>query len=155
MKTYPTELHLVAMEVEPCVWTIHEQNAAGQAGKLLGVSLVHVDDFIFAGDDTLTRWTTPGEDPRPLCLGVVGTRRRVAVRCRYQGGLRGLSPNAGEVRPGRQGGGCLEKRDRGPESDLTEPERSSLRSLCGDGMWLASQTMPQISAWVADSPPSP
>ena len=42
------------------------------------------------------------------------------------------------------------KSKRQPDEDLREDEKSRLRTLCGDGMWLASQTMPQISAWVAD-----
>ena len=56
MKKDFDKLNLVGMEIEPCVWSIHLRDAQGKPGELIGVSMVHVDDFIFSGAEEQPKW---------------------------------------------------------------------------------------------------
>ena len=44
------KLGLTAMTAEPCLWCAYER------GRLVGMILVHVDDFLIAGDERSATW---------------------------------------------------------------------------------------------------
>ena len=48
---------VTAMEIEPCLWGLYDQDR-----RLLGQVLVHVDDFLFAGNDDHPSWKNFLED---------------------------------------------------------------------------------------------
>jgi hypothetical protein len=60
----PTPLY--ALEIEPCLWTLYDGTPKVAKDNLIGQVIVHVDDFVFAGDWNHPLWKNVVHDIRQL-----------------------------------------------------------------------------------------
>eukprot|EP00959_Pyramimonas_sp_CCMP1952_P286213 5985153-Pyramimonas_sp.AAC.1 len=57
-----TKLGLQASELEPCMWKVR----CSKTGRLIGLAMTHVGDFILAGDRDHEEWTNIAKQIRKL-----------------------------------------------------------------------------------------
>jgi hypothetical protein len=144
ISTYFDQLGLRRCWSDPCCWTLQEK------GKLIGLVSGHVDDFLFSGDETNSKWLKTMESIKTEyrwsdweCNDFIQCGVRVQ---REHDGSYALSQEKYvdelkyiNIRANR-------KKDKHGETD--DMEKSQLRTLLGGVSWYAQQVAPQFSAEV-------
>lgn len=144
ISTYFDQLGLRRCWSDPCCWTLQEN------GKLIGLVSGHLDDFLFSGDETNSKWLK--------IMGSIKAEYRWSdwecddlIQCgvrvqREHDGSYALSQEKYveelkyiDIRANK-------KKDKHGETD--EMEKSQLRTLLGGVSWYAQQVAPQFSAEV-------
>ncbi|CAK0880367.1 unnamed protein product, partial [Prorocentrum cordatum] len=145
------KLGLQACDLEPCLWSLR----CPETKTLLGLIMCHVDDFILCGAREHPAWRKALKSIKDL----------------YTWGT--WEDMDDEIDSIEQCGVTIEKNEKGffqhqqnyidklkeifpkyPKAKgsdrLTEADQSTLRTWCGALSWLGVNTLPWVSAWVAD-----
>ncbi|CAK0832360.1 unnamed protein product, partial [Prorocentrum cordatum] len=153
VKVGPKKLGLHACELEPCMWKLR----CSQTGRLIGMAMAHVGDFIVAGDNERPEWNQLVAHIRRLYKwgawedmndGVASAEQCGAITIEENGKgfflrQRADADNIQEVRPPDGG------RHRPPDS-LRDKDQTVLRAICGEIYWLGVNAMSFLLAWVAE-----
>ena len=132
------------LETEPCCWRFMSEDANGER-RVVGLAVAHVDDFLFAGDQTSAEWQT-------ALQGIYNAYQWSPweVDSYYHCGVQVLQQADGSSSL------CHSKycesieqiqfQRRDEAEPATESEKQQLRGVLGALQWRAYQTGPQHSA---------
>ena len=130
------ELGGVQTAADPCVWVF-----CSESGEHMGIIGAHVDDFLIAGNESpewnkaleillaAFRWTPWEEKTFKQCGIMIEQREDNSIVQQQEEYLSALEEIDIDI-----------KRQRTPNAEVTENERTQLRALLGGLQWLVTQT---------------
>ncbi|CAK0837902.1 unnamed protein product, partial [Prorocentrum cordatum] len=146
------KLRLQACELEPCLWKAR----CSRTGRLIGMIMAHVDDFIMAGDTSHPEWQDMVKRIRGLYKwgtwedmndGLTSLEQcGVTIEESEQGFFLHQKSYIDKIKEVKAASGSKHR----TTDSLKDSDKTVLRAFCGEIYWLGVNTMPFLLSWVAD-----
>ncbi|CAK0818384.1 unnamed protein product, partial [Prorocentrum cordatum] len=146
------KLRLQACELEPCLWKAR----CSRTGRLIGMIMAHVDDFIMAGDTSHPEWQDMVKQIRGLYKwgtwedmndGLTSLEQRgVTIEESEQGFFLHQKSYIDKIKEVKAASGSKHR----TTDSLKDSDKTVLRAFCGEIYWLGVNAMPFLLSWVAD-----